>query len=136
MTNNITKRIQVIFRCVFKGFLAYLVSGPKSAPGFLLVFVLIMTDKVILDHEMSYLVYFENFHFLWFLHLWQIFAKIEKNENFQNWPNMTFYGLKWLYLEWFPQKLAKSGEVRGSPVNILGPIAPGRTSHWFVYINN
>jgi len=38
--------------------------------------------------------------------------KIEKNENFQNWPNMTFYGLKWLYPALFPQKLVK---VQGSP---------------------
>jgi len=33
-------------------------------PGLLLVFVEIMPDKVILDHKMSYLVSFENFHFL------------------------------------------------------------------------
>ena len=31
--------------------------------GLLLVFVEILPDKVILNHEMSYLVYFENFHF-------------------------------------------------------------------------
>jgi len=64
----------VIFRCVFEGIFAYLVSGPKSTsglpwnsldfPGLLLVFVEIMPDKVILDHKMSYLVYFENLHFL------------------------------------------------------------------------
>ena len=36
-------------------------------PGLLLVFVLIMPDKVILDHKMSYLVNFENFHFFQFL---------------------------------------------------------------------
>jgi hypothetical protein len=70
MTNYITIGIQVIFRCVLKGILAYLVSGPKFTPGLsrtsldfpglLLVFVLIMPDKVILDHKMSYLVYFEN----------------------------------------------------------------------------
>ncbi len=92
-------------------FMAYLVSGPKSTPdfpGLLLVCVLIMTDKVILDHKMSYLVYFENFYFLWFFHLWPIFAE---NENFQNRPKMTFYGPKWLYLTQFRQKITK---VRGS----------------------
>ena len=53
-----------------------------------------MSDEVILDHKKSYLVSFENFH------LFQFFAKIEKdekiakNENFHNRPNMTFYGLK------------------------------------------
>ena len=70
MTNYITKGIQVIFRRVLKGILAYLVSGPKSTPdfpGLLLVFVEIMPDKVILDHKMSYLVNFENFHFFQFL---------------------------------------------------------------------
>jgi hypothetical protein len=67
MINYITKRIQVTFRCVLKGILAYLVSGPKSTrtsldfPG--LVLVLIMSDKVILDHKKSYLAYFENLHF-------------------------------------------------------------------------
>jgi len=35
--------------------------------GLLLVFVEIMPDKVILDHEKSYLVSFENFHFFQFL---------------------------------------------------------------------
>ncbi len=30
----------------------------------------------------------------------------------QIWPNMTFYGLKWLHLAWFKQKLVK---VRGGP---------------------
>ena len=63
-------------------------------PRTLLVFVEIMSDEVILDHKKSYLVSFENFH------LFQFFAKIEKdekiakNENFHNRPNMTFYGLK------------------------------------------
>jgi len=93
--------------CVFEGILAYLVSGPKSTPdfpglprisldlpGLLLVFVEIMPDEVILDHKISYLFYFENFHFLRFFNLRPIFAKIEKNENFQNRPNMTFYDLK------------------------------------------
>jgi len=67
MTNYIAKRIQDIFRCVFEGILAFLVSGPKSATGLLLVFVEIMPDtdhKIkIIDHKMSYLVSFENFHF-------------------------------------------------------------------------
>jgi hypothetical protein len=36
-------------------------------PGFLLVLVLIMSDKVILDLKKSYLVCFENFHFFRFL---------------------------------------------------------------------
>ena len=33
MTYYITKRTQVIFRCVFEGILAYLVSGTKSTLG-------------------------------------------------------------------------------------------------------
>ena len=56
MTNYITKRIQVIFMCVFKGILAYLVSGPKSTPdfpGFLLIFVEIMPDKVSLESKLT-----------------------------------------------------------------------------------
>jgi len=70
-------KVPSLFRCVFEGILAYLVSGPKSTPGFprlsrsspdipglLLVFLEIMPEKVILDHKMSYLVYFENSHFL------------------------------------------------------------------------
>ncbi len=87
MTNYITKRIQVIFRCVFEGILAYLVSGPKNNnklvfPGLLLVLVEIMPDKFILDHKESYLVYFENFHFCDFFTYGQFLLKIEKNENF------------------------------------------------------
>ena len=38
-----------------------------------------------------------------------------KNENFQNRPNMTFYGLKLLFLAYFPQKLVNSGEVQWIP---------------------
>ncbi len=49
---------------ILKMYTAYLVSGPKSTPGLLLVFVKIMPDEVILGHKISYLVYFENFHFL------------------------------------------------------------------------
>ena len=62
---NNYKRIQVIFRYVFKGMLAYLVFGSKSTVGLprtfpdLLVFEGIMPDKVILDHKKSYLVYFD-----------------------------------------------------------------------------
>ncbi len=53
------------------------------------------------------MVYFENFHFQKKIgHKW----KNHKKGNFLYWPNMTFYGLKWLYLEQFPQKLF---EVRG-----------------------
>jgi len=36
----------------------------NTDPGPLLFFVKTMPDKVILDHKKSYLVYFENFHFL------------------------------------------------------------------------
>jgi len=53
-----------------------------------------MSDKVILDHTMSYLVYFENFNFFTYSQFLQKIAKNHKNENFQNRPNMTFYGLK------------------------------------------
>ena len=63
MTNYITKRIQVIFRCVFEGILAYPASKPKSTLGLLLFFVEIMSEKVILDNKKSYLVYFKKFHF-------------------------------------------------------------------------
>jgi hypothetical protein len=111
MTNYITKRIQVILRWpgsfqvfgvldsgdldsfqVFKGNLAYLVSGPKSTSGptcpdfswlpwHLLFFVEIMSDKVILNQKKSYMVYsshiwsMKNFHFWWFFQLWPIFDK-------------------------------------------------------------
>jgi hypothetical protein len=44
-------------------------------PGLLIVFVEVILNKVILDHKKSYLVYFENFNFLLFFHLWTIFAK-------------------------------------------------------------
>jgi hypothetical protein len=37
-----------------------------------------MPDKVVLDHKMSYLVYFKNFHLLW-----PIFAQNRKNEIFK-----------------------------------------------------
>ena len=66
-------------RSVFKGILTYHVSGPKSNrglswtpldfPGLLPFFVEIMSDKVVLDHKTSYLIYFENFHSLWFFSL-------------------------------------------------------------------
>jgi len=58
----------------------------------------IMPDKVILYHKKSYLVSFENFYFFQFLAKIGLKIKITKNENFQNRPNMTFYGLIWLYL--------------------------------------
>ena len=65
-------------------------------PGLLLVFGEIMPDKVTLDHKKSYLVYYENSHFLWFLHLWPIFAKNRKKLKFSKlnkydflWPKMT-----------------------------------------------
>jgi len=64
-------------------------------PRLLLVFVEIMSDKVILDHKKLYLVSFENFHFLRKFSAYGLFLqKIEKNEKFQNGPNKTFYGLK------------------------------------------
>jgi phosphate transport system protein len=45
-------------------------------------FVEITPDKVILDHKISYLIYFENFYFLLFFHFMDNFClKIEKNEN-------------------------------------------------------
>jgi hypothetical protein len=56
----------------------------------LLVCVQVMPDRVILDDKKSYLVSFENFNFCGF----SLLLKIEKNENFQNGTNMTFYGLK------------------------------------------
>jgi len=102
MTNYITKSIQVIFSSVFKGILAYLVSGPKSIPGLsrtfpdfpglLLVFVLIMSDKAILDHKMSYLVYFENFHFLSRMTSFNVvFCRIEKNKEMKFWLTIYSY---------------------------------------------
>jgi len=68
------------------------------------IFVEIMSDKVILEHKMSCLVYFENFHFLRFFHLWTILTKNWKNENFQNWPNMTKYDFLW-------SKMTSSGMI-------------------------
>jgi len=56
-----------------------------------------MSDRVILDHKKSYLVYLKIFIFVIFSDFQQKFAKSEKitkNKNFQNRPNMTFYGLK------------------------------------------
>ncbi len=76
MTNNNTKHIQVIFRCVFGlPFLrteVHLHGLPRVfyLLTFAFFFVEIKSDKVILDLKKSYLVYFENFHFLWFFHLW------------------------------------------------------------------
>jgi len=85
MTNYVTKRIQIIFRCVFKGILAYLVSGPKSTrdfPGLLLVFVEIMPDKAISDHKKSHLVYLKILIFCDFFmedFLWPIYAKFPRD---------------------------------------------------------
>jgi hypothetical protein len=50
-----------------------------------------MPENVILDYKKSYLVNFENFHFFSY---GQFLLKFEKNENFQNRPSMTFYGIK------------------------------------------
>ena len=80
MTNYITKRIQVIFSCVFKGILAYLVSGPKSIPELLLVFVEIMPDTVILDHKSHIWSILKIFIFCDFFAYGQFFLKIKKNK--------------------------------------------------------
>jgi hypothetical protein len=64
MTNYITKRFQVIFSYVFKDILAFCFLT-EVHPGLPRTFVVeIMPDEVILDHKKSYLVNFENFHFL------------------------------------------------------------------------
>ena len=73
-------------------------SPPRTSldfTGLLLVFVEFMPDKVILDHKKSYLVYFQNFHFSLMANFC---LKLKKIKILTNWPNMTFYGLKWLYL--------------------------------------
>jgi len=72
--------------------------------GLLVVFVEIMPDKVILDHKKSYFFISGQF---WKFSFFSIFSKNcqwnnHKNENFQNRPNMKFYGLKLLNLAWFP----------------------------------
>ena len=56
-------------------------SGPDylDFPGLLLFFVEIVSDKVILEHKKSSLVYFENFHFQQKL---AISEKITKKEIF------------------------------------------------------
>ncbi len=71
-----------------------------------------MPDKVILEHKMSYLFYFENFHFLWFFHLWPIFAKNWKKWKFSKltkydflWSKMTLSGI--IYA-----KTSQNSEVR------------------------
>ncbi len=117
MTNYITKRIQVIYRCVFKGILAYLVSGPKSLdfPELLLVFVEIIPDKVILDHKKLYLVYFENFHFLRFFHFRPIFAK--------NWKKWKFSSLT-KYGQW-PKPKPKTQKFLGLNIWFNAKISPG-----------
>ena len=74
MTNYITKRIQVNFRCIFKGTLAYHVSGQKSNPGLLLIFMEIMPEKVIFFTYDQFLLKIEKkkifkltiYDFLWF----------------------------------------------------------------------
>ena len=56
----------------------------------LLVFVWIMPDNVSWDQKKSCLVNFEYFHFFFIYSLMANFwKKSKKNENFQNWPNMT-----------------------------------------------
>jgi hypothetical protein len=54
----------------------------------------IMPDKVILDHKKSYLVSLKILIFFNFKQKLAISEKITKKENFQNRPNMTFYGIK------------------------------------------
>jgi len=96
MTKYITKRIHVIFRCVFEGILAYLVSKPKSTPdfpglprtsldfpGLFLVFEEIMPDKVILDHSHIWSI-LKIFIFCDFFTNGQFLLKIENNKNFQS----------------------------------------------------
>ena len=57
-----------------------------------------------LVHKMSYLINFENFHFFFdFQQKLSISEKITKNQNFQNWPNMIFYGQIWIELAKFTQ---------------------------------
>jgi len=55
-----------------------------------------MPDKVILEHKISYLVYFENFHFLWF-NEGQFLLKIEKKMKIFKtdflWSEMTLSGI-------------------------------------------
>ncbi len=73
--------------CVFEDILAYLVSGPKSTPdfpGLLRNFTSFCGNyarlcQIMPDHQMSYLVYNENFHFFTY---GQLLLKIKKNENF------------------------------------------------------
>ncbi len=77
----ISQNISISFRCVFKGILAYLISGSRTSldfPGLLLFFVEIISDKVILDHKNSYLVFFENFHFFLIFSHGQFLIKIAK----------------------------------------------------------
>jgi len=71
--------------CVFKGILAYLVSGPKSTPdfpGLILVFVEIMPDKVSLDHKNSYSI-LKFFIFVIFSLMDNFLIKIKKKEIFK-----------------------------------------------------
>ena len=116
---------QNIFRCVFKG-----ISGPKSTPGLpwtfpdfpglLLVFVVIMSDKVILDHKKSYLISFENFHFLWFFHLLPIFAKNWKKWKFSK---LTKYDFLW-------SKMTLSGIISTKSSKSPGKSSEVRTAFW------
>ena len=83
--------VPVHIEIVFNSYLAVFIEKDQS--GLLLVFVEIMSDKVILDHKKSYLVSFGNFHFFDFYQKLES-EKIKKDGNFLNRPNMSFYGLK------------------------------------------
>ena len=95
------RQINGIVKFHINSFQFVFVRTSLDYPGLSLVFVEIMPDKVILDDKKSYLVYFVQF---WKFSFFSILSKncpsekIKKNENFQNTPNMTFYGLKRLDL--------------------------------------
>jgi len=94
MNSYITKSIQVIFRFVFKGILAYIILGPRSHPDFKGL-LLVMSVKLIFNDIWLIL---KIFIFMIF-HVWTLFYKNQKkNESFTNLPNMIFYGLKFHYL--------------------------------------
>ena len=79
----------------------------------LLVFVEIKPDKVVLDHKKSYLVYFENIHFLWFFHIWPIFAENRKKLKFSKPTKYEFFRSKRILSGIIYIKTSKSLEKSG-----------------------
>ncbi len=95
-------------------------SPSPDFPGLLLVFVENIPDKVILDHKKSYLVSYENFHFLWFFHFSLFFAKNWKKRKFLK---LTKYDFLW-------SKITLSGIISTKTSKSPGKSSEVRTAFW------